>query len=218
MRGHGFKNNTSVIVAVKVWLKIQVFDWKTIFLVRSSECTATHTSEHALVSMFQSNSHNFATGRPQCLTASVIPSLGSSFQSFWNQAVSSHTHITHLSHQITIFQDHDQNCDHFQRASYCISGRDEKGAFRTLLAAPTRTHICWSQQSGKHSPPQRWAWHFRLLHDMQAQHFIRRRDFSWASSADASHFQELYVRKCVQVSRLLMAPIRSSGHKGTSEK
>lgn len=203
---------------MKVWRKSQDFDWKTIFLVRSSECTTIHTSEHTLASVFQSNSHHFATKRPEWLTASVTPSFGFGFQSFWNQAVSSHIQITHLSHQITIFQGHGQNSDHFPRASLCISGRDGKGTFRTLLAAPTRTHICWCQQSGKHSPPQRWAWHFRLLHDMQAQHFIRRGDFSWASSANASHFQALYIRKCVQVSRLLIPPIRSSGHKGTSEK
>lgn len=125
--------------------------------------------------------------------SSVIPSPSSGSQSSCPEHVSS-SHKDHST--FNLFQEHDQNYDHAQSASLCIVARDAKGKFSTLLTAPTRTAVCWCQQSSKHPPPQRWVWHLRLLHDMQAQHFIRHGDFSW--SANASHFQAHYIESVVK--------------------
>lgn len=145
--------------------------------------------------------------------SSVLPSPSSSSQSFCHRACFLLSHKHHST--FTIFQERDQNYDHAQSARLCVIARDAKGTFSTLLMAPTRTAVCWCQQSSKHPPPQRWVWHLRLLHDMQAQHFIRHGDFSW--SVNASHFQAHYIESVVKFQNCSYLPPGSSAKKGTSE-
>lgn len=209
---------------MKVWFKSQDFDSRTIFLVRSSECTAMRPSTWA-------STHVCVLHWRACFRATHIIFLPRG-QNYWQRQsfpvsapVSSPSAtkqfpltLTSLIFSTKLPYFKDQNFDHWQRASLCVLARDAKGTFSALLTAPTRTHICWYPQSGKHSPLQRWVWHLRLLHDMQAQHFIRHGDFSWASSAKASHCQAYYIRKCIKVSKLFLSTIRSSAKKGISEK
>lgn len=171
---------------------------------------------HALMSVFQSNSHHFPTGSQNSWQRQSFPVYAPiSSPSVTKQFPLTLTSFI-FSTKFPYFKD--MNSDHLLRACLCILAGDAKGMFSTVLTATTRTHNSWSQQSGKHSTPQRWVWHLRMLHDMQAQHFIRLRDFGWASSANALHFQAHCIRKCIKVSKLLISTIRSLAKKGTSVK
>lgn len=144
--------------------------------------------------------------------SSDIPSPSSSSQSFWHREC----FLSHKHHStFTVFQEHDRNYNVAQNARLCVIARDAKGKFSALLTAPTSTPVCWCQQSSKHPPPQRWVWLLRLLHDMQAQHFIRHGDFSW--SANASHFQAHYIESVLKFQNCLYLPPGSLSKKGTSK-
>lgn len=134
-----------------------------------------------LTSEGASTSHHFPQSFP---VRPPVPSL-----SVTEHVSSSHTNITQHSPYF-------KNMTGITTTHKAHAFGDAKGKFSTLLTAPTRTAVCWCQQSSKHPPPQRWVWYLRLLHDMQAQHFIRHGDFSW--SANASHFQAHYIESVLK--------------------